>query len=166
MFSVEINHEMVRYPLKTRDVPVDSPFFVRWARPERVFKCLETPMPSRRNGDAVAPERRCGFLETPPLLSCGINVDGRQKAPLTVRLVVSHTPTVILPLVSAWGLAVRGMRRIAVLDKRGRPLIRPFGIRYIMGEFHTFRTFLRPGVYFRRRTWYNKGRFGVPGGSG
>ena len=48
---------MVRYPLKTRDVPVDSPFFARWARPERVFKCLETPMPSRRNGDAVAPER-------------------------------------------------------------------------------------------------------------
>ena len=45
-----------------------------------------TVMPLRRNGDAVAPERRCGFLETPSLLSWGINADGWQKAFCSFRL--------------------------------------------------------------------------------
>ena len=54
-----MHHETVRYPLKTRGIPGGCPFFVRLERPNWVFRCLETAMPLRRNGDAVAPERRC-----------------------------------------------------------------------------------------------------------
>ena len=52
-----MHHETVRYPLKIRGAPGECPFFARPERPKRVFNCLETAMPLRRNAYAVAPER-------------------------------------------------------------------------------------------------------------